>query len=114
MDDSSRYKLLKLLHEKSEQSQRHLAQHMEISLSKANFCLQSLIKIVQVKEDNFRNSKNKSAYLYNLAPSGLEEKSLVTRRFLIRKLAEYEATKKGKADSREGYCNPKYKSKIDE
>ena len=94
MDDSSRYKLLKLLHENPEFSQRDLARHMGVSLGKVNYCLQSLIKAGAIKVDNFRNSKNKSAYLYKLTPSGLEEKSRVTKRFLARKLTEYESIKK--------------------
>jgi predicted transcriptional regulator len=49
MDDSSRYKLLKLLHENPELSQRDLARHMGISLGKVNYCLQSLIKVGAVK-----------------------------------------------------------------
>ncbi len=94
MDDSSRYKLLKLLHENPELSQRDLAKHMGISLGKTNYCLQSLIKIGVVKVSNFRNSKNKMAYLYKLTPNGLEEKSRVTKRFLAHKLKEYDAIKK--------------------
>lgn len=90
MDDSSRYKLLKLIHECPELSQRELARLMGISLGKVNYCLQSLIKVGAVKVDNFRNSKNKTAYLYKLTPSGIEEKALVTQAFLKRKLEEYE------------------------
>ena len=90
MDLSTRYQLLKLLHEQPHLSQRDLAGIMGISLGKTNFCLQALIKVGLIKARNFRNSRNKAAYLYKLTPSGIEEKARVTRTFLQRKLEEYE------------------------
>jgi EPS-associated MarR family transcriptional regulator len=90
MDDFIRYHLLKLLHQHPEISQRELARRMGISLGKTNFCLQALIKVGAVKTRNFRNAQKKSAYLYKLTPAGIEEKARVTRRFLERKMAEYE------------------------
>lgn len=90
MDDAIRYRLLKLLHGQPHLTQRELAKAMGVSLGKANFCLRALIEVGAVKANNFRNSSNKSGYLYILTPRGLEEKSKVTRRFLERKLAEYE------------------------
>ena len=90
MDLSTRYRLLKLLEEQPHLSQRDLAGIMGISLGKTNFCLQALIKVGLIKAQNFRNARNKAAYLYKLTPSGIEEKARVTRDFLKRKLAEYE------------------------
>lgn len=94
MDLSTRYRLLKLLGEQPHLSQRDLARIMGISLGKTNFCLQALIKVGLIKARNFRNAKNKAAYLYKLTPSGIEEKAVVTRAFLQRKQAEYEEIKK--------------------
>jgi len=91
MDLSTRYQLLKLLNEQPHLSQRELAGIMGVSLGKTNFCLQALIRVGMIKAKNFRNSKNKAAYLYQLTPSGLEEKARVTRAFLVRKQAEYES-----------------------
>jgi EPS-associated MarR family transcriptional regulator len=90
MDLNTRYRILKLIQEQPELSQRDLARLMEISLGKANYCLQGLVKVGLVKVKNFRNSQNKTAYLYNLTPAGIEEKAHVTRAFLKRKLTEYE------------------------
>lgn len=90
MDDAIRYRLLKLLHEQPHLTQRELAKTMGVSLGKANFCLRALIEVGAVKANNFKNSSDKSGYLYLLTPRGLEEKAKVTRRFLERKLAEYE------------------------
>ncbi|MDZ7642092.1 MAG: MarR family EPS-associated transcriptional regulator [Desulfurivibrio sp.] len=78
MDDSTRYHLLKLLHQQPELSQRQLARRLGISLGKTNYCLQALIKVGAVKARNFRTSQNKAAYLYKLTPAGLEEKTQVT------------------------------------
>jgi EPS-associated MarR family transcriptional regulator len=91
MDLNTRYRILKLIQQQPEISQRDLARLMGISLGKANYCLQALVKVGMVKIKNFRNSSNKVAYLYNLTPSGIEEKARVTKRFLARKQAEYEA-----------------------
>ncbi len=94
MDDAIRYRLLKLLHEQPHLTQRELAKTMGISLGKINFCLRALIDVGAVKANNFRNSANKIGYLYLLTPSGLEEKTRVTRRFLERKLVEYDAIRR--------------------
>jgi len=90
MDINTRYRILKIIQEQPELSQRDLAQRMGISLGKTNFCIQALIKVGLIKARNFRNSKNKAAYLYQLTPSGIEEKAQVTKAFLQRKLEEYE------------------------
>lgn len=89
MNDATRYQLLTLLQENPQLSQRDLAQRIGISLGKTNYCLNALIDRGWVKIHNFRNSRNKTAYLYKLTPAGLNEKVFVTRRFLARKLQEH-------------------------
>ncbi|MDH3842019.1 MAG: MarR family EPS-associated transcriptional regulator [Chromatiales bacterium] len=89
LDDATRYRLLTLLQENPELSQRDLAERVGISLGKANYCLRALIDRGWVKIHNFRNSSNKSAYLYKLTPAGLNEKIQVTRRFLAHKVREH-------------------------
>ncbi len=84
------YRLLKLLEERPELTQRELAGELGVSLGKANYCLRSLIEKGWVKAENFRNSHNKLAYAYILTPSGIARKIDVTRRFLKRKQEEYE------------------------
>src|SRR5690349_19619110 len=91
LSDEDRYKLLNLLEKDSKLSQRELAGALGISLGKVNFCVQALIEKGLVKARNFRNSKNKSAYMYYLTPGGFEEKARLTVAFLRRKTAEYEA-----------------------
>jgi len=91
LTDEYRYKILKLIEADSEISQRELAKALGISLGKANYCLNALIDKGFLKVSNFRNSKNKLAYMYLLTPRGIEEKSAITVRFLKSKIAEYES-----------------------
>ncbi|WP_051901523.1 MarR family EPS-associated transcriptional regulator [Methylotenera sp. L2L1] len=90
LTDEYRYKILKLLEVNSGLSQRELAKALGISLGKTNFCVNALIEKGFLKVRNFKNSKNKLAYLYLLTPNGVEEKSIITLRFLKSKVAEYE------------------------
>jgi EPS-associated MarR family transcriptional regulator len=83
-------KLLREIEYTSEMTQRELSSRVGVSLGKVNFLLKALIDKGHIKVDNFRNSKNKSAYLYYLTPKGIEEKAKITYRFLRRKLREYE------------------------
>jgi len=91
MIDETHYRLLKLLAERPEVSQRQLAQTLGISLGKINYCLRALLDQGWVKANNFKNNKNKLAYAYLLTPQGIEAKARIAARFLARKIAEYEA-----------------------
>lgn len=88
------YKLLKILQEKPDLSQRELAREVGLSLGKTNYCLRALIEKGFIKASNFRNSQNKVAYAYLLTPRGIEEKVHATAYFLRHKLAEYGALEK--------------------
>jgi len=44
-----------------------------------------------VKAQNFKRSTNKIGYAYFLTPAGMAEKTLMTSKFLKRKMTEYEA-----------------------
>lgn len=90
LTDEYRYKILKLIEADSEISQRAIAKALGISLGKTNYCLKVLIDKGLLKVSNFKNNKNKLAYMYLLTPRGIEEKSVITLRFLKAKIAEYE------------------------
>lgn len=81
---------MRLLDAQPELSQRELASSLGMSLGKANYCLRALILKGFVKAENYRSSSNKLAYLYLLTPSGIGAKAELTRRFLARKVREYE------------------------
>lgn len=89
LTDEYRYKILKILEASPEISQRDLARELDISLGRVNFCLKALINVGLLKAANFRNSSNKIAYMYLLTPTGIEEKSAITARFLKLKLQEH-------------------------
>ena len=93
MNEDIHYKVLKVLQDSPEITQRELSNQLGISLGKANYCMKSLIKKGWVKASNFKNSNNKMAYIYFLTPSGIEAKARITVQFLKRKLDEYEALK---------------------
>ena len=89
LTDEYRYKILKILATNPEISQRDLAKKLDISLGRVNFCLKALIEKGLLKASNFRNNQNKLAYMYLLTPQGLEEKTVITARFLKLKLQEH-------------------------
>lgn len=90
LTDEYRYKILKMVSDDPEISQRELAQQLGVSLGRVNYCLKALIEKGLLKASNFRNSKNKLAYMYLLTPHGIEEKAAITVRFLQYKMQEYE------------------------
>jgi EPS-associated MarR family transcriptional regulator len=92
-NDEIRYRLMKLIRDNPDLSQRDMAERTGVSLGKVNYCLRALIDKGLIKATNFSNSSNKTAYLYKLTPHGIEEKARVTARFLKRKIAEYEILK---------------------
>ena len=91
LSDDVHYRLLKLLEERPDASQRELSESLGISLGKVNYCVKALLDQGWVKATNFKNSKNKLAYAYLLTPSGIDAKARITARFLKRKLDEYQA-----------------------
>ncbi len=64
---------------------------MGISLGAVNYCLRALIERGLVKASNFSRNPNKLGYAYVLTPAGIAEKTMLTGRFLKRKLEEFEA-----------------------
>ncbi len=94
MNESVRYHVLKQIQDNPEITQRELAGITGVSLGKVNYCLKALVDKGYIKAVNFKNSRKKSAYLYMLTPQGIEEKTMVTGRFLKRKMAEYDRLKK--------------------
>ena len=56
-----------------------------------NYSLRAIIERGLVKAGNFSRNPNKLGYAYVLTPAGIVEKTLLTGRFLQRKVEEYEA-----------------------
>jgi len=85
-----RYRLMRLLAANPQMSQRDVARELGISLGKVNYCLRALVRRGWVKARNFKNSRNKAAYMYLLTPQGIEAKGALALRFLHIKQQEYE------------------------
>ena len=90
MINESHYKVLKILEQNPQISQRELAKELNVSLGKVNYCVKALMDKGLVKAKNFKNSSNKRAYFYVLTPKGIEAKARISVRFLQRKIEEYE------------------------
>ena len=91
--EDTHYRALALLERSPDLSQRELARELGISLGGVNYALRALIERGMLKAQNFSSSDKKLAYAYILTPKGLAEKSLLTARFLRRKMDEFEALK---------------------
>jgi EPS-associated MarR family transcriptional regulator len=87
------FRVLKLLEETPDLSQRELAQRLGVSNGKLHYCMRALIDKGLVKLGNFANSKHHLGYAYLLTPAGMAQKANMTGRFLKRKMAEYERLK---------------------
>lgn len=90
LTDEIRYKLLKLLEQNPNLTQRELAFALGVSLGKTNYCLNALIEKGWVKARNFRRTKKKMGYVYLLTTKGLDEKARMTLKFLRLKQKEYD------------------------
>ena len=89
-----RLRLLKILSQEPNLSQRDMANRIGISLGKVNYCLSELAKRGLIKIIRFKSAKNKTPYTYVLTPHGIQEKAHLTIRFLKQKLTEYEEIKR--------------------
>lgn len=85
------FRVLKLLQDQPDLSQRELADKLGVSNGKLHYCLKALIEKGLIKLGNFAESKHRLRYAYLLTPAGMSEKAGMTSRFLKRKMAEYEA-----------------------
>jgi EPS-associated MarR family transcriptional regulator len=93
IDPDVHFRVLHLLEEEPELTQRELAKKLGISLGGVNYCLKALIDIGHIKAGNFGKNPNKLVYLYLLTPQGIAEKASLTSGFLKRKMEEYLALK---------------------
>ena len=89
MDQELEYRLLKILEQQPDLTQRQMSEALGVSLGKTNYLLKSLIDVGWIKLDNFQKSNNKWGYAYLLTPTGMTEKAAITLRFLRRKKQEY-------------------------
>ncbi len=90
--EAARFRVLSILKETPDITQRELSAQLGLSLSKTNYLLNSLIDKGAVKMENFRRSDTKLKKIaYILTPSGISERIAMTTRYLERKRVEYDA-----------------------
>ena len=90
VDELLVFQTLRRLSDSAVGSQRTLADELGVSLGRANYLIRALVDRELVKLENVSRSPNRVGYLYVLTPKGVTEKAKLTRRFLKRKLEEYE------------------------
>lgn len=90
INEDTHFWTLKLLQEKPGITQRALAKEVGMSLSGINYCISALVEKGWIKMGNFSRNPDKLSYAYLLTPTGATEKAALTKRFLQRKMAEYE------------------------
>src|SRR5262245_59733476 len=91
--EDTQFRILRLLQENANMTQRELADAVGISLGALNYALRALMDKGQIELRNFRDAEHKPAYAYLLTPSGIARKAELTARFLKRKLEESEQLK---------------------
>ncbi|MEO2039364.1 MAG: MarR family EPS-associated transcriptional regulator, partial [Martelella sp.] len=91
LQEDTHFRVLRLLQENPEMSQRELAEAVGVSVGGMHYVLSALIDKGLVKLGNFTAAEDKRRYAYILTPKGIARKAALTRAFLARKMEEYEA-----------------------
>ena len=93
LQEDTSFRVLRLLEENPEMSQRELAQVAGVSVGGMHYVLNAFVEKGLVKLGQFTASEDKRRYAYVLTPKGIARKAALTRAFLMRKIEEYEALK---------------------
>ena len=73
LQEDTYFRVLRMLQDNPDLTQREIAQQLGVSTSGLNDCLNALIDKGWVKVQNFSQSKNKFGYIYVLTPSGIAQ-----------------------------------------
>ena len=93
-DDPDQLEVLRAINNKTNSTQRELANDLGFSLGKLNYVIKALKKKGHIKVKNFKNNKNKINYLYILTPEGISAKTKLTINFMKLKMREYDELKR--------------------
>ena len=94
IDSIDNLNIMRKIQNKPELSQRQLAQELDFSLGKINYCLSALKIKGLIKISNFKKNNNKLNYFYILTPKGFIKKTNLTLKFMKLKMAEYDELQK--------------------
>jgi len=87
------FRILRLLQDNPEMSQRELAKAVCVSTGGIHYVLNALLDKGLLKMENVTAAKDKRRYAYVLTRRGKAAKADLTTRFLMRKMADYERLK---------------------
>ena len=93
-DNQDHLNILRKIKKNPDLSQRKLAEELDFSLGKLNYCLNALKAKGLVKVNNFKKNPNKLNYIYVLTPKGIALKTKLTINFMRRKMKEYDELKR--------------------
>ena len=102
LQEDTQFRILRLLQDNPEMSQREVADRVGISVGGTHYVLNALIEKGLVKLGNFTAAQDKRRYAYILTPQGIAQKAAMTKRFLMRKMDEYEALREEIEELRRG------------
>ena len=87
------FRILRLLQDNPEMSQRELAKAVGLSTGGIHYVLSALLAKGLLKIENSTTAEDKRRYAYLLTRRGMAAKADLTKRFLVRKMADYELLK---------------------
>ena len=93
-DSQDNLNLLRKIKNKPESSQRELAEELDFSLGKLNYCLRALKIKGLIKMSNFKKNPKKINYIYVLTLKGILEKTRLSINFMKKKMQEYDELKR--------------------
>ena len=88
------FEVLRKINNAGKATQRELANDLDFSLGKLNYCIKALKDKGFIKISNFKKNPNKLKYAYILTPRGISQKTKMTLSFMKRKIKEYDELKK--------------------
>ena len=93
-ETSDIFEILRKIVKDPSSTQRDLANELNLSLGKVNYCIKALKNKGLIKINNFKKNPNKINYIYVLTPKGIKQKTKLTIDYMNRKMKEYEDLKK--------------------
>ena len=87
------FRILLLLQDNPEMSQRELVKAVGLSTGGIHYVLNALLDKGLLKIENSTTTEDKRRYAYILTREGMASKANLTKRFLVRKMADYELLK---------------------
>ena len=88
-----KFRILRLLQDNPEMSQRELAKAVSLSTGGIHYVLNALLDKGLLKIENSNKTEDKRRYAYVLTRRGINAKANLAKGFLVRKMADYELLK---------------------